>query len=467
MENAIELNHITKTFGQTTAVRDFNLTVPQGALYGLIGPNGAGKTTIIRMILAILFPDSGELSVFGQSSIKDVRHRIGYLPEERGVYRKMRVGDFLAFMGQLKEMNDADIRRLVPEWLEKTGLSSIVKKRCEELSKGMQQKIQFITAVMHRPDILILDEPFSGLDPVNQRLLRDLVLEERRRGATILFSTHVMIHAEQLCDHIVMVYQGNKVLDGTPSEILKTSDSRRILFEPLDPSANVEKLRETPGVRDVQREGALWEITLSESARLAEVIPALTAAVVPAHIQIRRPTLEDIFVSIVTGEDGDPVLYTGIGLVALTTFALNGLVDPLLFVYLIVFFVVSYVTAAALMAAIGAAVNDLRDAQSMMAPVMMIFMLPYLLMFPVINQPNSLLSTVASFIPPIGNFVMMVRLSTNTPPPVWQVILAILIGAAGAYFALQLAAKVFRVGLLMFGKPPTFATLIRWIRMSN
>jgi ABC-2 type transport system ATP-binding protein len=305
MKDAIALNQITKTFGQTTAVRSFDLAVPKGALYGLIGPNGAGKTTIIRMILAILFPDSGELSVFGQSSIEAVRHRIGYLPEERGVYRKMRVGEFLAFMAELKGMSDADIRRLIPEWLEKAGLPGVIKKRCEELSKGMQQKIQFITAVIHRPDILILDEPFSGLDPVNQRLLRDLVLEERRRGATILFSTHVMAHAEQLCDNIVMVHKGNKVLDGTPAEILQTSNSRRILFEPLEPSADVEKLRKIPGVADVRRESAAWEITLAESAGIAEVIPALAAAVVPAHIQIQRPTLEDIFVSIVTGKDDD------------------------------------------------------------------------------------------------------------------------------------------------------------------
>ena len=305
MVNAITLNRITKTFGQTTAVRDFYLSIPQGALYGLIGPNGAGKTTIIRMILAILFPDSGELSIFGHSSIEKIRHRIGYLPEERGVYRRMRVGEFLTFMARLKGMNDADIRRLIPEWLGKTELASVAKKRCEELSKGMQQKIQFITAVMHKPDILILDEPFSGLDPVNQRLLRDLVLEERRRGATILFSTHVMAHAEQLCDHIVMVHRGNKVLDGTPAEILQTSDCRHILFEPLEPSADVEKIRETPGVSDIRRESALWEITIDEHANLAEVIPALTSVVVPAHIQIRRPTLEDVFVSIVTGKDDD------------------------------------------------------------------------------------------------------------------------------------------------------------------
>ena len=305
MENAISLNNITKTFGQTTAVRNFYLAVPRGALYGLIGPNGAGKTTIIRMILAILFPDSGELSVFGQASIEAVRHRIGYLPEERGVYRKMRVGEFLTFMARLKGINDADIRRLIPEWLKKTELAGVVKKRCEELSKGMQQKIQFITAVMHRPDILILDEPFSGLDPVNQRLLRDLVLEERRRGATILFSTHVMEHAEQLCDNIVMVHRGNKVLDGTPAEILKTSDSRRILFEPLDPAADMEKIRRMPGVLDIHGENASWEITLDEKAGMAETIPALATAIVPAHIQIRRPTLEDIFVSIVTGKDDD------------------------------------------------------------------------------------------------------------------------------------------------------------------
>jgi len=161
------------------------------------------------------------------------------------------------------------------------------------------------------------------------------------------------------------------------------------------------------------------------------------------------------------------VIYTGLGLVALTVFAISGLVDPLLLVYLIVFFVVSYVTMAALMAAVGAAVSDLRDAQSLMMPVMMVFMLPYLLMIPVSNQPNSMLATVTSFIPPVGNFVMMIRLSTSAPPPAWQAILSILIGAAGAYFALIFAAKVFRVGLLMFGKPPTFATLIRWVRMSN
>ena len=161
------------------------------------------------------------------------------------------------------------------------------------------------------------------------------------------------------------------------------------------------------------------------------------------------------------------ILYTGLGFVALTAFALSGLVDLMLLVYLLVFFVLSYTTAAALMAAVGAAVNDMRDAQSLMGPVMMIFMLPWLLMVPVSSQPNSILATVLSFVPPIGNFVMMMRLSANTPPPVWQAILSILMNAAGAYCALRFAAKVFRIGLLMFGKPPTLGTLIRWARMSD
>lgn len=161
------------------------------------------------------------------------------------------------------------------------------------------------------------------------------------------------------------------------------------------------------------------------------------------------------------------IIYTGMGLVALTTFAMSGMLDPLLLVYLAVFFIISYVTAAALMAAIGAAVNDLRDAQPLMGPVMLVFMLPMILMVPISSQPNSLFATILSFIPPIGNFVMLLRVSSNTPPPVWQVALAILVSGAGAYYAMRFAAKVFRVGLLMFGKPPTFATLIRWLRMSN
>lgn len=301
MSDAIVIKNVTKTFGKTIAVRNFDLRVPQGALYGVIGPNGAGKTTMIRMILSILFPDSGELSILGGSSALQAKDRIGYLPEERGLYKKMRVKEFLAYMARLKGMESADIGKAVQSWLRRMDLSGVEDKRCEELSKGMQQKVQFITAVIHHPDLLILDEPFSGLDPVNQRMMRDLVLEEHQRGATVLFSTHIMTHAEQLCDHIVMIHLGDKVIDGKLTDIHKSYDPRHILFEPLEVSADCDVLRSVPGVQDIVREGPAWDIVLASHANPSEVIPSLVQAVIPAHIQVRRPSLEDIFIGIVSG----------------------------------------------------------------------------------------------------------------------------------------------------------------------
>jgi ABC-2 type transport system ATP-binding protein len=290
MTHAITLKNVTKTFGDTTAVRDVSLLVPKGALYGLIGPNGAGKTTLIRMILSILFPDKGELRVLGHESAMEAKDRIGYLPEERGVYKKMRVADFIIYMARVRH------------WLERLDLAGTEGKRCEELSKGMQQKVQFITSVIHRPDLLILDEPFSGLDPLNQRLTRDLILEEHQRGATILFSTHVMAHAEQLCDHIVMIHLGDKVLDRTLSDIRQSFNPRHILFEPLDPSTDPNVLRSTPGVRRIEANGPSWEISLEDDAKPSTLIPSLVRAVMPAQIQVRRPSLEDVFITIVSGD---------------------------------------------------------------------------------------------------------------------------------------------------------------------
>ncbi len=301
MADAIVVSQVTKTFGDIVAVRDLDLVVPQGALYGVIGPNGAGKTTMIRMILSILFPDRGELRVLGRASALEAKDRIGYLPEERGLYKKMRVADFLVYMAHLKGVEGPDVAARVKRWLERVELGAFERKRCEELSKGMQQKVQFIAAAIHQPDLLILDEPFSGLDPVNSRLLRDLVLEEHRRGATILFSTHIMTHAEQLCDHVVMIHRGEKVLDQTVASIGATFDPRRIIFEPLDPSANVQALRSIPGVSGLSRVGGSWDIALGEGATPASVIPSVVAAVVPSRIEVRRPTLEDVFVSIVSG----------------------------------------------------------------------------------------------------------------------------------------------------------------------
>jgi ABC-2 type transport system ATP-binding protein len=301
MANAIVLKNLRKTFGETVAVDDFDLTVPEGALYGVIGPNGAGKTTMIRMILSILFPDRGEMTVLGRPSALEAKDRIGYLPEERGLYKKMRVGEFLLYMARLKGMSGAGVQQQVRRWLERVALGDAEHKRCEDLSKGMQQKVQFVVAVIHHPDLLILDEPFSGLDPINQRLLRDLVLEEHRRGATVLFSTHIMIHAEQLCDRVVMIHRGQKVLDQTMSGIHETFDPRQIQFEPLDPDADIAKLRGVPGVVSATPDGSVWNIALDRQVDPAAVIPALVTAVTPSRVEIRRPTLEDVFVSIVTG----------------------------------------------------------------------------------------------------------------------------------------------------------------------
>ncbi len=301
MADAIVLKNLTKTFGETVAVRNLDLVVPEGALYGVIGPNGAGKTTTIRMILSILFADSGELAILGKHSALEAKDRIGYLPEERGLYKKMRVGEFLAYMARLKGADSPDLKRRIRSLLERVDLGRVESSRCEELSKGMQQKAQFIASIIHQPDLLILDEPFSGLDPVNQRLLRDLVIEEHNRGATVLFSTHIMVHAEQLCDHVVMIHKGEKVLDETIAGIRARFDPRSILFEPMDPQADVSRLEAVRGVLAVKPEGPDWDVALEEDSDPAAVMRAIVAAVAPARIELRRPTLEDVFIAIVDG----------------------------------------------------------------------------------------------------------------------------------------------------------------------
>jgi len=302
MGDAIVLRNLTKTFGETVAVADLDLVVPEGGLYGVIGPNGAGKTTLIRMILSILFPDRGELQVLGGRSALLAKDRIGYLPEERGLYKKMRVGPFLAYMARLKGADGPALRSRVRDYLSRVGLAEVEGKRCEELSKGMQQKVQFIASVIHAPDLLILDEPFSGLDPVNQRLLRDLVFEEHRRGATVLFSTHVMIHAEQLCDHIVMIHKGRKVLDETMTGIRAKYDPRSLIVEPMNAAADLAALGRVDGVVSLRKDGAAWEVGLADGTNPAMVIRTLASAAALSRIEVRRPTLEDVFLGIVAGE---------------------------------------------------------------------------------------------------------------------------------------------------------------------
>ncbi len=298
---AILLQGVTKTFGETQAVGDLSLEVPRGRLYGLIGPNGAGKTTAIRMIMSILQPDRGRVSVLGRSSALDAKDRIGYLPEERGLYRKMRVGTFLEYMGRLKGVPPSIVAERVGHRLAQLGLEEYAAKRCEELSKGTQQKIQFLAAVIHDPDLLILDEPFSGLDPVSTLQLRKLVNAEHGRGATVVFSTHVMAHAEELCDHIVMIHRGHKVLDDPIADIRTRYDPRTIHLQPFHAGADEAPLRRLLEVEDVTRTDAELQIRLTAGTDPALAMARIASAMPCSRIELARPTLEEIFVRTVSG----------------------------------------------------------------------------------------------------------------------------------------------------------------------
>lgn len=301
MTDAIVISDIHKSFGPKQAVRDLDLRVPRGALYGVIGPNGAGKSTSLRMILSILFPDRGRIEVLGEDSALKAKDRIGYLPEERGVYRKMQVGAFLQHMAILKGVRRDQAAKRVVDWLERVGLPEVARKKCEELSKGMQQKIQFIASVIHDPELLILDEPFSGLDPVNMRLLRDLIMDQHQRGTTVLFSTHVMHQAEQLCEHIVMLHDGRKVLDDKLVTIRERNAPRTLRLEPLAADTDVAAALSALGcVAGVERKDGHYRIALHEHLRLDEAVQAVAARVAPSRLELIRPSLEDIFIDIVS-----------------------------------------------------------------------------------------------------------------------------------------------------------------------
>jgi ABC-2 type transport system ATP-binding protein len=319
-EPAIRLRGVTKTFGPKVAVADLDLDIPTGRLIGLIGPNGAGKTTTIRMVMSILFADRGVVRVLGRGSAVESKDRIGYLPEERGLYKKMRVGAFLEFVARLKNTPGPDVARRASAWLDRLGLADVARKRCEELSKGMQQKVQFIASVIHEPDLLILDEPFSGLDPVNARLLRDLIHEQHARGCTVIFSTHQMSQAESLCDRIVMIHAGRKVLDNTPEEIRSRFDPRAVYAEPdwlvtggqseatagqraRDLAASLEpRLAQiAPDADGIESSGRGLLAHLRAGGSASRLMAQLAAAESMRRVEVVRPTLEDVFISIVEG----------------------------------------------------------------------------------------------------------------------------------------------------------------------
>jgi ABC-2 type transport system ATP-binding protein len=306
MPDAITIRGLTKTFGPKVAVKDLDLSVPQGSLCGFIGPNGAGKTTTIRMIMSIIFPDSGELTVLGKASAIESKDRIGYLPEERGVYRKMKVLPFLTYMARLKGVDAGAARGRSLEWLGRMGLGDVARKKCEELSKGMQQKVQFISAVIHEPDLLILDEVFTGLDPENRILMRGLIYEQHTAGRTIVFSTHSMYEAEQLCDRVFMICEGVKVLDDTLAGIRAKHDPRTIVVEPLNvhasPSESPEALlRGFPGVTHVERDREGYSVGVADGIAPTRLIAEIAAAIPGGvrRIELKRVNLEDVFIDLV------------------------------------------------------------------------------------------------------------------------------------------------------------------------
>ncbi len=320
MESAVVLKGISKSFGTTQAVRDIDLTIPRGSICGVIGPNGAGKTTTIRVIMSILLPDAGELSVLGCRSALEARERIGYLPEERGLYRKMRVGKFLVYMGHLKGLSEQVAITRAREYLARLGLEKNERSRCEELSKGMMQKVQFVGTILHRPDLLILDEPFSGLDPVSAKVLRDLLQEELRRGTTVLLSTHVMSHAEELCERVVMINRGRMVLDEAIATIKRQYVARTVFLQPLEDSAGTLKVLEgMPPVESAQQIADGYKIVLREGTDPRQAIPRLAAAVPPARIELTRLRLEDVFLQRVAQEPAADVAGAPVAALGSTT----------------------------------------------------------------------------------------------------------------------------------------------------
>lgn len=302
--NVIEIQNVTKSFGSFRAVNNLTLTVPQGCIYGFIGPNGSGKTTTLRMIMRIYHPDPGpgQIVVLGESRLSAANDRIGYLPEERGLYKKMKVRDILRFYAELKGCRDYKSR--IIQWLDRMNLSNWADKRVDALSKGMAQKVQFISAVIADPELVILDEPFSGLDPVNADVLREAVLDLRRNGSTVIFSTHDMSVAEKMCDFIFMIYKGNKVLDGTLDEIQAQygQDTIRIRMDGngFDPSR-------LHGVQRVKDFGRLQELRVAPGTDTQRVLAELMTQGRVLHFEETRPSLHDIFVRIAGEEAGQAV----------------------------------------------------------------------------------------------------------------------------------------------------------------
>lgn len=306
MDAALTLSGVTKRFGDFTAVNDLSFTAHKGKILGFLGPNGAGKTSTIRMILGLMTPTSGAITVLGSGDARTVRERIGFLPEERGLYRRMTPVDAIAFLAGLKGMNAGEAKRKARTLLAEQGLAEAANRQIRSLSKGMAQKVQLLSAIIHEPELVILDEPFSGLDPVNQQALEALIRGLADRGATVVFSTHVMQHAERLCDHVVLLASGRKVFDGTVTEA--RAQAPRVLV--IEGGVQVADVAALPGVTAVSETsvegGTRLTATLAEGASGQEALKAaFLKGLDIVRFELKEPTLHDAFIVLTGGQSSD------------------------------------------------------------------------------------------------------------------------------------------------------------------
>jgi ABC-2 type transport system ATP-binding protein len=299
-DSVLRLHNVVKRFAGHTAVRNLSAEVPRGGIFGLLGPNGAGKTTTIRMIMNVITPDSGRIELFGgEPASRALTSRVGFLPEERGLYKKMRVLDHLVFFGEIKGLTPREARTKSRAWLERLGLQDWTTHKVEDLSKGMQQKVQFISALLHDPELLVLDEPFSGLDPVNSQVMKDVVVELAREGRTILFSTHIMEQAERMCDRIVIIARGEKIVDGRIADVKREFGGHYVALSfGHDAEGAGPVLRDRALVAQVDDYGASAEVRLAEGAGPDQLLSRLVAAGVGLlRFEVVEPSLNSIFIA--------------------------------------------------------------------------------------------------------------------------------------------------------------------------
>ena len=298
-DKAIVLRGIVKSFAGHVAVKDLSLEVPRGSVFGLLGPNGAGKTTTLRMVMDILAPDTGTIEILGRPADQAARDRVGYMPEERGLYPRMVLGEQLVFMAAIKGVSRAEAERRLGPWLERMGLAEWRKRKVNELSKGMQQKAQFVATVLHEPEVLIMDEPMSGLDPVGMDVMRDVMLELRRKGATIVLSSHQMEAVEKLCDRVALIDRGEKVLDGSVAEVKARHGKNTVALAFEGDGSFIESL---PGVAGVSDHGQYVEVRLEKGADPQPLLREAAARLRVRRFEIVEPSLHRIFVETVTGK---------------------------------------------------------------------------------------------------------------------------------------------------------------------